>query len=151
MIRKLVENDYDEISKLVDQVHEIHLKARPDIYNDVSPLPYTFFIKVLDSNYNFVYEEDGKILGLVMGEVQDSSNIPLIKKRRALFINDIVVDKEARGRGIGTKLYNQVKDIALSSGLDAVELNVWAFNEDAIAFYTKLGLKYKNIRMEDTF
>lgn len=39
MIRKIVEEDYEELRKLVYQVHELHYSNRPDIYIDGNPLP----------------------------------------------------------------------------------------------------------------
>ena len=38
MIRKIIEEDYEEIRKLVYQVHEFHYSNRPDIYIDGNPL-----------------------------------------------------------------------------------------------------------------
>ena len=67
MIRELLPNDYDEVLKLDYQIHEIHLKNRPDIYNDENPLPHGYFNRIINSGYNYVYEINGKIVGLIIG------------------------------------------------------------------------------------
>ena len=107
------------------------------------------FLEMLESGYNFAYEEEGMIIGIILGEVLESADIPLFKKRRVLYIDDIVVSKDYRKKAIGTKLYTEVKNKAIDDKIDSIELNVWAFNEDAINFYKKLGLKEKNIKMEE--
>lgn len=151
MIRELLPNDYDEVLKLDYQIHEIHLKNRPDIYNDENPLPYGYFNRIINSGYNYVYEINGKIVGLIIGVINESIDIPIYKKRKVLFIDDLVVDKNYRHQEIGTKLYLTVKKKALENHLDGIELNVWSFNKDALKFYEKIGLKMKNIIMEDLF
>lgn len=149
MIRKIVKEDYDRVLELAHEVHKIHLNNRPDIYNDACSLPYNRFLEMLESGYNFAYEEEGMIIGIILGEVLESADIPLFKKRRVLYIDDIVVSKDYRKKAIGTKLYTEVKNKAIDDKIDSIELNVWAFNEDAINFYKKLGLKEKNIKMEE--
>ena len=47
------------------------------------------------------------------------------------------------GIGKGTVL-----ELSKKEGLDAVELNVWAFNKSAIKFYSSLGMSVKNMKLE---
>lgn len=83
-----------------------------------------------------------------MGEKQDSKSIPIFKFRSIYYIDDIVVDKDYRHKGIGKKLYNYVLDKAKKNNIDSIELNVWAFNQSAINFYKSLGMSEKNIKYE---
>lgn len=48
MIRKINDNDYENIKKLVYQVHTLHYTKRPDIYVDGNPLPLEYFTKMLN-------------------------------------------------------------------------------------------------------
>lgn len=45
-------------------------------------------------------------------------------------------------------LFNYLLDKAKKNQVDAIELNVWAFNEKAIKFYQSLGMTVKNMKME---
>lgn len=150
MIRKVKESDYEELKKFVYQVHELHYKNRPDIYIDGNPLPLEYFNKVIndDNAFNYVYEEDNKIYGLLMVTKCTNRSIPILKQRTTYFIDDIVVDKSSRGKGIGKKLYYFLKEEATKENIDAIELNVWAFNESAIKFYESLGMSVKNMKLE---
>lgn len=151
MIRKVEENDYEELVKLVYQVHELHCEHRPDIYVDGNPLPSGFFEKMLnDENaLNFVFEEEGKIKGLLMAEKKRNNAIPIAEKRITYFIDDIVVDSNYRRKGIGKALYEHLLNIAKSEMVDSIELNVWAFNKSAIKFYESLGMTVKNMKLEN--
>ena len=57
MIRKMKLEDYEEVQKLFYEVHNLHLKNRPDIYIDGNPLPLKYFEELLNDkeNLNYVY------------------------------------------------------------------------------------------------
>lgn len=150
MIRKVEEKDYEQLVKLVYQVHELHYQNRPDIYVDGNPLPIEYFESMInDENaLNFVYVENNNILGLLMASKQCNNHIPIIKERTTYFIDDIVVGNNQRRKGIGKSLYEYLVNYAKSNGIDAIELNVWAFNTSAIKFYESLGMSIKNMKLE---
>lgn len=150
MIRKVEDKDYEDLVKLVYQVHELHYEHRPDIYVDGNPLPKEYFDNMLnDENaLNIVFEENGKIMGLLMAEKKHNNAIPIAKERITYFIDDIVVDNNFRRKGIGKALYEYLFDIAKSDNVDSIELNVWAFNKSALKFYESLGMTVKNMKLE---
>ena len=96
----------------------------------------------------YAYVEDNKIIGVVLGKKEVTNSIPILKPRIIYFIDDIVVDKNFRHKGIGKKLYNYVLDKAKDNKVDSIKLTVWAFNRDAVNFYKSLGMNEKNIRFE---
>ena len=152
MIRKMVLDDYDKIKDIYYQVHRLHYDSREDIYIDGDPIPFEYFKTFVDDpfNFNVVYEEGSKIVGLLVAKKMGSNpNIPFTRKRNIMFVDTIAVLEDYRGKGIGKKLYSSLKDFALKERVDAVELNVWAFNESAIKFYGSLGMSVKNMRLEE--
>jgi GNAT superfamily N-acetyltransferase len=56
-----------------------------------------------------------------------------------LFLEDIYVRAEFRGKGIGKLLMAEVAAIALREGLGAMRWEVLDWNQPAIGFYKKLG------------
>ena len=150
MIRKVEDKDYEDLVKLVYQGHELHYEHRPDIYVDGNPLPKEYFDNMLnDENaLNIVFEENGKIMGLLMAEKKHNNAIPIAKERITYFIDDIVVDSNYRRKGIGKALYEYLLNIAKSDKIDSIELNVWAFNKSALKFYESLGMTVKNMKLE---
>lgn len=67
---------------------------------------------------------------------------------KALFIDDLCVDKQTRGQHIGESLFEYVKQQAKKLGCYEVTLNVWAGNTPAESFYEKMGMKTKERQME---
>lgn len=59
---------------------------------------------------------------------------------------DIVVKKELRGRGTGTRLLDEICDLALLRGVDTIFLEVRPGNAPARRLYEKLGFTQIGIR-----
>lgn len=150
MIREMNLNDYEDVRILVKQIHELHLSNRPDIYNDGESFPKEYFEKVLNdaNNLNYVYIENKKIVGALCTTLQHTNPLPIIKLRTFYFIENIVVDKNHRRKGIAKKLFHYLTLKAKENNIDSIELNVWSFNTEAIKFYESMGMNIKNIRME---
>ena len=77
-----------------------------------------------------------------------SENYASLNKRTYFEIYDIAVISTHRRQGIGTKMYNFVLELAKQSNVNAVQVDVWAFNIDAIKFYEKLNMKIKKYTYE---
>jgi len=56
-----------------------------------------------------------------------------------LFLEDLFVEEECRGRGIGFALFKQLAQIAEERGCMRLDWNVLDWNEPAISFYKQLG------------
>ena len=150
MIRKVEVKDYQELVKLVYQVHKLHCEHRPDIYLDGNPLPRNYFENMLndENSLNIVFEEDERVIGLLMASMKRNNAIPIARERITYFIDDIVVDSNHRRKGIGRSLYEYLVNKAKNDNADAIELNVWAFNNAALKFYESLGMSVKNMKLE---
>jgi ribosomal protein S18 acetylase RimI-like enzyme len=94
----------------------------------------------------FVAEEDGLIVGYVLGVVVDL--LPeMFEQESGGFLADIYVDDGYRGRGIGRALVEALVDWFRQKGLRYYEWHVAATNEDALQFWTRLGGRPLQIRM----
>jgi len=56
-----------------------------------------------------------------------------------MFLEDLFVSENARGRGIGDLLLRKVAEIAREQGLERIDLHVLEWNTHAIEFYKKRG------------
>ncbi|SHF32476.1 Acetyltransferase (GNAT) family protein [Thermoanaerobacter uzonensis DSM 18761] len=151
-IREAELNDYKSISTLVKEVHSLHVKNRPDVYVDVeNPFTEERFKEILNDEKTriFVVEDsNNEIIAYSIIEVMTTRNIPILKERKFVYIDDLCVSSNHRREGIGKKLFGYIVDYAKNSGYDALELTVWEFNSDAIKFYESLGMATRNRRME---
>ena len=170
-VRRATERDIDGILKLLIQVDMVHHIGRPDLFkgpatkynadelreiikDDTKPV----FVCVEDEdNVNDVNEgtcvepvshNDTIVLGHAFCIHQQINNNPVMTDVRTLYIDDICVDENARGRHIGKLLYDSVLDYAKKEGFYNITLNVWSCNTGAMKFYEAMGLKPQKIGME---
>ena len=82
----------------------------------------------------FVEEEDGKILGAITGRAYYNE----------VHIGDLIVDKDCRKSGLGTRLVKAVEDYYSGKCYDIITLTTFGFQ--APEFYKKLGYKVEFVR-----
>ena len=151
-IRRATESDMVGINKLLNQVLMVHHKGRPDIFK-ANCKKYTDEelreIIADDNRPIFVAEdEDGSVMGYAFCVFQQHINNNILTDIKTLYIDDLCVDENIRGRHIGRSLYDYVVNFAKDSGCYNVTLNVWSLNEGAMKFYEKCGLKPQKVGME---
>lgn len=149
-IRRATLTDIDGINKLLYEVHKVHSDKRPDLFK-VGSKKYTneelAKIIVDDNRPIFVYVDNDDILGYAFCVfIKNNSNS--LTDILILYIDDLCVDENARGKKVGTSLYNYVLQFAKDAGCYNVTLNVWACNNSALKFYEKCGLSVQKIGME---
>lgn len=103
-----------------------------------------------DNKPVFVADENGKTLGYAFC-VFKTPSIPSMQPVKTLYIDDLCVDENCRGGGIGKKLFEFVKDFAKQSGCYNLTLNVWECNPGVKAFYESCGLSVMKTEMEHIF
>ena len=95
------------------------------------------------------YEDaDGFVVGYAFCVFVRHLNDNILTDIKTLYIDDLCVDENCRGKGIGKSLYNYVVDYARRENCYNVTLNVWADNTSALGFYESIGLHKQKIGME---
>ena len=84
----------------------------------------------------FVAEENKTIHGMALVYTRYST-----WKRIVLHLEDLIVSKQARGKGIGGKLLDRVILYGLELGVKRIGWDVLDWNESAIKFYEKKGAR----------
>lgn len=64
--------------------------------------------------------------------------------RKGLYLEDLFVPPEHRGRGVGLALLTHLARIAVERGCGRMEWSVLDWNESAIGFYRKIGAQPMN-------
>ena len=82
--------------------------------------------------------------GKPAGQVLFFHNFSTFKGRPGIYIEDIYVKPQFRGRGIGKALFNNIKELAKKRNCGRVEWVVLNWNKSAINFYEKIGAKPMN-------
>ena len=140
-IRSAEEKDYDDVLALMQEIHALHVINRPDIYRDtLDCYPHQVFMEEIKNGSLFVADIDGKVVGLI-SFYEKRQATPVHVPRSVLYINIVGVRDGFRKRGIGHALFQKARDIAVEKDLDGIELDVNAWNDDALAMYGNLGFK----------
>ena len=97
----------------------------------------------------FVAEDSrGKVLGYALCIIKEQPFSNNMIPFTTLYIDDLCVDNNERGKHIGTLLFDYAKEEAKKIGCYEITLNVWEGNNAAKAFYDKMGMKPKETQME---
>ena len=151
MIRKAEKRDMPALTRMLIQVHEVHAQGRPDIFKP-GGIKYdgAELEKVLEDEENrpvFVYEEDGEVKGYIFCIYEYQEETTNVWGIKTMYIDDLCVDENLRGKHIGSFLYEHVLSFAKENGCHDITLNVWSFNESALRFYEKCGLSPLKVTM----
>lgn len=150
-IRKADKKDIQSIMNLLRQVLDVHAGIRPDIFKQ-NTTKYTdeelYYIITNPLTPVFVAEDEGEILGHCFCKFIRFSKDNVLTDVKTLYIDDICVDENSRGRGVGRALYDYAESFASSEKCYNITLNVWNGNDSAIKFYESLGLGVQKITME---
>ena len=142
-IRPAVMSDYDQLCELFDEVDVLHREIRPDIFRkpDGRPRSVDHVSKLVTEGNSTILVAQGqdRLLGLAVVVEREAGAHPLHVPRRFVEINTVVVRKEARRQGIGRFLIEAALQWAGHREVTAVEISVYAFNEDALRAYMAAG------------
>ncbi len=152
MIRRAEEKDIPRIIELLVEVDMVHHRGRPDIFKG----PAT---KYTEAELNEIIKNDvtpifvsenscGYVEGYAFCIFRQFTNDSIMTDIKTLYIDDLCVGEECRGKGVGSSLYRHTLEFAKSSGCYNVTLNVWSCNESAMRFYEKCGFVPQKVGME---
>ncbi len=151
-IRTAQERDIPRLLSLLTQVDMVHHRGRPDLFKGPATKYTDQELRELlqdETRPIFVWtDENDTVMGYAFCIFQRHIGDNVMTDILTLYIDDLCVDESVRGSHIGTKLYDHVLSFAREKGCYNVTLNVWAFNESALKFYQKRGLKPQKIGME---
>ncbi|MPM15793.1 hypothetical protein SDC9_62165 [bioreactor metagenome] len=68
-------------------------------------------------------------------------NFSTFKGRACLYLEDIFISPQFRGKGYGKRLFNELASIAVERNCDRFDWAVLDWNQPAIGFYKSLGAK----------
>ena len=137
IIRKAKKSDTEAILSLVQELAIFEKEPGAVIINKKAIKEHGFGKKPLFKC--FVAELNEKVVGIALFYPRYST-----WKGPTLHLEDLIVTKEMKGRGIGSMLYTAFLEYANKAGVERVEWAVLDWNRPAINFYQKSGAKVLN-------
>ncbi len=160
MIRKAEKRDISEIMRLLVQVNDVHAAGRPDLFvmghtkytekelEEILKDPSTPVFVDVDEKPEEDGEDGARMLGYCFCVMQDNTHNKHLQPIKTLYIDDLCVDEATRGKHVGRRLYEYVREYAKGEGCYNLTLNVWECNPSAMRFYRSLGLSTQKTGME---
>jgi diamine N-acetyltransferase len=151
-IRPAVAADREKIRPLQKEIADLHHDGRPDLFREEARYftDEEFADRLNGDQYVSLIAEDdsGRVVGYALGWVISYRNHGTYVDHDCLYLDDICVLHDCRHRGIGRALMEACRCEAEKRGCTSLELSVWCFNRDAIAFYQYCGYAARTLRME---
>lgn len=123
-IRKAKIEDNDRVFELLNELYEnkMNYNVFSEIYKE----------KINDKgSYYICAVEDEKIVGILISEI----SVKLHRAKKQSFIENLIIDKNYRSRGIGKLLLQDAIEYARNQDCEVIELTSRILNENAHRFY----------------
>lgn len=151
-IRHAEIKDIPGILKLLIQVDMVHHNGRPDLFKGpATKYSAEELSEIISDDKTPVFvcvDHEENVLAHAFCISRQEKDNAVLTDVRTLYIDDICVDEEARGKHIGSMIYNEVLCYAKEQGFYNITLNVWACNPGAMKFYEAMGLVPQKVCME---
>lgn len=134
-IRSATENDVPVIFALIKKLAEFE-KLADQIKTSEAELRNTLFgkdkfVEILLAEYD----------NIIVGQALFFKNFSTFLGKPGIYLEDLYVKPDMRGKGIGKALLDKIISIAKERNYGRVEWSVLDWNEPAIDFYKKIGAK----------
>lgn len=149
-IRRATRNDLEQLIALNSQVQHLHIELFPDIFKEPGSdsIAGWFLQQLNDPAADIILaREDHRVIGYLLMKKIIRSEHAFKREQRVVYIDQVCVDRDYRGRGVFRKLLDTVKTTATAWGAEALELDVWTDNAEALSVFEKSGFKTAMQRM----
>lgn len=125
----------DEAGVILDLINQlaVYEKCEKEVVADETTLYHSLFVE--RSAECLLGEEDGMVVGFALF----FHNFSTFVGRKGLYLEDLFVIPEKRGRGYGKALLNHVAKIAVERGCGRMEWICLDWNESALSIYRSIG------------
>lgn len=142
-VRPAATGDYEQLCALFAQVDTMHREALPEVFQGIDgPARTREWVEQRIQGEEFallVADRAGELLGLLEAVDSASPSTPLVKARRFVVVETLVVRPDRQRQGVGRQLMEALHAWAGERNVNQIQLHVWEFNESARAFYEALG------------
>ncbi len=141
-VRFVQASDLENVNALRREVNDLHVEGRPDIFKaGFGPelRDYVYQIYADPDKKIIVAERNGVICGFAVLNHIRKPDSPFMNAREFLDVDEFGVGKDFRRQGAASAMIEFIRDYAKNCGVTRLELNMWEFNRNALAFYEVSG------------
>ncbi|MEA5454353.1 GNAT family N-acetyltransferase [Sinomonas sp. JGH33] len=128
----------DDVPAVLELIHDLAVYERePNAVKNTVPVLTEQLFGDNPAIFAHVVEEEGRVLGFALWFL----NYSTWEGTHGIYLEDLYVRPETRGRGYGKLLLAELARIAVERGYARVEWSVLKWNEPSIGFYKSLGAR----------
>lgn len=140
--------DFDAVNALARQAHETHLAWRPDLFRAVQyPFEPSVFQRRVEEKQLLLACDGDSILAYAAYDIR-RTELPMLRERTVLLLDNLCVDEAHRRKGIASALLSYLCMLAKEWGCTDLELGCHPENAAGIALYESLGMRVKSIHYQ---
>ena len=142
--------DYDAVARFFDALDDLHSESLPWLFRRPTPSPRdkAFFQSLLEIEHSAVLIADvGEVVGFVHVVLRTSPSVPIFVQQTRGLVDSLYVAAVWRRRGFARELLRAAEGWALERGAVGIDLNVYEFNEQAMALFEAMGYSTVSRRM----
>lgn len=138
------------LAELNKDVQELHHEIEPEIFKPYSKenMEKLFDELLQDENVSaYLAYYNGDVAGYVLLTRKEQDENYFRKSYLVLNVDQICVDGEFKGKGIGKALVDFAKDYARKLKISRIEMNYWTRNNNSGEFFRSQGFENYNERL----
>lgn len=142
LVRLATFEELPRVNEIRRYVNDVHVAGRPDTFRPgfSRELEQVLYRRFEAENWNILVAVlDGEIAGFASVEYLDRPESPYNRARKMYHVEEFGVDPAFHRRGAATALVEYMKRDAAQRGYPRIELDMWEFNQGALAFYENVG------------
>lgn len=142
-VRLATLEDHADFVAVAGETHAHHVAAVPGVFRSVAvAVPREYFAQLVtgDDSDVIVAEASDTIVGYAILLYRRTAREMLVPRMYA-HIENVGVAAAYRREGIGRQLIEACVARAKERGATSLDLDCWEANQEAIAFYTSLGMR----------
>lgn len=150
-VRFAKERELARVNELRKQVNDLHVQGKPEIFKPGFSDELRDYIHAIwdDPDKEIVVaEREGEICGFAVLHHIVRPETPFMFVRDYLDVDEFGVEEAHRREGVATEMIDFIRHFAKERGYTRIELNMWEFNRDALAFYESVGFSTYRRYME---
>lgn len=141
VIRPMGDVDSAGVAELVRDGDMLHARLWPSYFRAPGASARSFAERGSESEVVLVAERGGDLCGMIHAQIFDAPDLPTLVPRRRLHVENLVVRRSARRKGLGARLVREVVGWGRERGVQEIVLVVWQGNRAAERFYRALGFR----------
>lgn len=143
-------DDREAILGIKKQAHAYFVEQQPHLYQQSDTLFTDDFFNCYfnhTDHISLLAKVNHQTVGYALID-KVSVDLPMMRKRVYVYIQDIAVREDFRSLGIATLLLDKIEEIAAEWNAESLELAVHTNNPSALKLYDRYGFTVRTYRME---